>query len=192
MESAQRGHRQRRRHARPALPQGRAACGNRPGGRRIPAEPVQVAATRQRVAGAAGRRPQGFVHSRRQPGAGPAIGKWPTGGLLPVPDLRRHRTDFAHARRAHHQRRCVAARPVPADQRDQAGLQRLLRQPGASLLPDVAATGLQCLSRHTQATVGLRLQAVLVGRGHGRRGRQWARTTGQFQRRVFINRTDHR
>ena len=114
------------------------------------AEPDQGPFSRQCSSRAARWRTDGLLYCRRQPGVGEAVRTRTASRLLRLSGDRRNRIagqdsgypyqgSFGH---------CsiqldAACGTVPADQRRHLHLQRLRCQPGAPLLPDVAAAGLQ-------------------------------------------------
>ncbi|WP_461349732.1 hypothetical protein [Bradyrhizobium sp. USDA 4451] len=140
----------------------------------VPAEPAEAELPQGPAAGAAGRRPQGLLHPepmrqladhqlRGVACACAAVGIRPAVRILPIPAVRRHRPDLADPRPAHHQCQRAAGRPVPAHQRRGDALRLLFGEPGASLLPDVAAAELQPLGGQPRQSVGLRRQPVRLG-----------------------------
>ena len=81
----------RGRHSRPEFRQGAAARRVGSGTGRVPAEPAEDAVSRQRAAGAAGRRPQADSYITGDSlTLARAVGERPAAGLLSVSGLRRH------------------------------------------------------------------------------------------------------
>ena len=90
--------------------------------------------------------------------------------LLAPAHRRRHRPAAARDRYPHRRRDDAAARALPAHARRR--LSRLCGEPGASLLPDVAAARLQRRLCDAAQSVGLQERSLPVGRGLRRRRRQ--------------------
>ena len=103
------------------------------------------------------------------------------------PVERRHRPDLANPRPAHHQRECAAGRPFQLTNGTMLRLRRLCGEPGAPLLPDVAAAELQRLGGQPRQSVGLQRQPVLLGRSDRRRRHQRRGAARQLQHRIFAD-----
>jgi hypothetical protein len=119
---------QQQRASRPQLPEGAPTVGA--GCRHdgcVPAQPGETDLPQRPVAGSAGGRSEGLLHSQRvrqhadrqllrEPGAGEAVGIRTGSGLLSVPVDRRHRPNVKDTRPAHQQREHAACGTVSADQ----------------------------------------------------------------------------
>ena len=119
----------------------------------------------------AGRRRYHAAVPRRRNGQGHR--ERPARRLLRLPDHGGTGPEARRHRHAHPERDEPSPRPVPAHLRD-APLRRLRHQPGASLLPDVAAARLQRGERHQRESQRLQDRSVPVGRSHHRRRHQRA------------------